>query len=138
MSGRQVQQYLRKISKPNPKLQGWPLCPALENRILDVVILEYSSDSLQTVTDTWSTLKPFAVAVYCIGKSDVWLDSTADEIETQHPHIAVLWHHPNTPRYIGTYKTPTPGIPLLIFQSRRALLDEKTRLAKLGYYKVWK
>ena len=138
MSGRQVQQYLRKISKPNPKLQGWPLCPALENRILDVHVVEYTPGVLDTICSTWSTLKPFAVAIYCIGKSDAWLDTQCVEIESSYPHIASLWHHPNTPRYIGTYKTPTPGIPLLILQSHRALLDEKARLASLGYYKVWK
>ena len=138
MSGRKIKRYLHQISTPSSKMNGWALCPALENRIDQVHIVEYSEGVLDTICCTWNALKPFAVAIYCIGKSDVWLDVKCQEIEDGYPEIAALWHHPNTPRYIGNYRTPSPGIPLLILQGKSELIKEKTRLRMLGYYKSWK
>ena len=119
-------------------MNGWALCPALENQIHRVHIVEYSPEVLHTISCTWNTLKPFSVAVYCIGKSDVWLDNKCIETETEYPEIAALWHHPNTPRYIGNYRTPSPGIPLIILQSKEDLIKEKARLKEAGYYSNWK
>jgi hypothetical protein len=119
-------------------LKDFALCPALTNRIDEVHIVEYSDGVLRTVCDTWNAIKPFAVSIYCVGKSDIWLDNKAEEIESEYLDIAVLWHHPNTPRYINNQKTPSPNIPLLILQGKTELMKEKQRLKELGYYKQWK
>lgn len=103
-----------------------------------VHIVEYSDEVLQTVCDTWNAIKPFSVVLYAYGASDVWLDNLAEGIETEYPEIAVLWHHPNTPRYIKNHKMPSPGMPILILQSRADLIAEKQRLKDLGYYQHWK
>ena len=103
-----------------------------------VHILEYSENRLTTILDTWNAIKPFAIVLYAYGKSDVWLDNIAEEIEAQHPEIAVLWVHPNEPRIIRGHKTPNPGMPILIMQSKSDLMAEKERLRRLGYYQAWK
>lgn len=78
------------------------------------------------------------MVIYAYGKSDVWLDNTAEQIETEYPEIAVLWVHPNTPRIIKGHKTPNPGMPILILQSKSELMAEKARLRNEGYYKEWR
>ena len=126
------------MTKPQSWLGNFPLCPALVGNVDRVHIVEYTEEVLDTICCTWNAIKPFSVAIYCYGKSDVWLDNTAEEIETHYPEIAVLWHHPAEPRYIKGHKTPTPDIPLLILQSRADLIAEKERLKQLGYYRYWK
>ena len=108
------------------------------NRISEVAVIEYSDESLQTVCDTWLTLRPFSVVLYSVGATESWLDQTAEDIETEYPHIAALWAHPAHPRHVGKNKMPSPDIPILILQSRSALDAEKKRLRDIGYYAAWK
>jgi len=79
-----------------------------------------------------------AAVIYCIGKSDIWLDNKAQELEDEYPEVAVLWHHPAHPRYIKEHKMPSPGIPILIIQDKEELRKAKAQLRESGYYKHWR
>ena len=93
---------------------------------------------MHTICSLKSPLKVPAAVIYCIGKSDIWLDNKAQEIEDEYPEIAALWHHPATPRYIKEHKMPSPGIPILIIQDKEELRKAKAQLKETGYYRYWK
>jgi len=103
-----------------------------------VDIYDIDTIDIDTVCSLHLALKSFAAAISCAHFTEIQLDTLAEEIEENYPELAVLWHHPASPRYIAGHKTPTPGIPLLIIQSRADLIAEKARLREAGYYKHWR
>ena len=138
MSGRIITKYLKQITSPKRWLNGFPPCPALVDNLDRVHVLEYSDERVQTALDTWLTLQPFSVVFYSVGATESWLDQVCESIETEYPFIAALWAHPAAPRHVGKNKMPSPGIPIIILQSREALGAEKKRLRGIGYYTAWK
>jgi len=126
------------LTKPQSWLGNFPLCPALVGNVDRVDIYDIDTIDIDTICALFVPFNKFAYAISCAHFTELQLDALAEEIETNYPELAVLWHHPASPRYIGDHKTPTPGIPLLIIQSRADLIAEKARLREAGYYKHWR
>ncbi len=66
------------------------------------------------------------------------LDTLAEYLEVEYPNLAILHHHPEVVRMIGSKPAPSPGIPILIIQDKEILLKDKARLKKTDYYKLWR
>lgn len=96
-------------------------------------------EQLHTICGLFVPFKLFGVV---IAMPDTWdadsLDVLAEYLEVEYPNLAILHHDPTKPRYIAGKPAPSPGIPILIIQSKEELVKEKARLKSAGYYKYWK
>ena len=137
-------QYIKKIlMKPQPKLDGLPICPFVKQYIENIAVIETDNweKKISQVCELLSAVGYEAVVI--CGPMEDWdeLMAICDDYQARYWHkdVEILVMHPDTDDFPLPLEYNFSFSPLVIVQKQSTLKDARDLLKKTGkYYKYYK
>ena len=143
---KQLHDWLRDfVEKPNPALNGWPVCPyARQARINNKIEIAFAeSDQLRsTVENNLSVLADKDVLVVCFDHRNVDPNQLIEDViawnkELMPRNYVILEDHPDTPEILNGLTMNFGFCGLLVVSELNKLNDAADQIRAKGYYDTW-